>query len=95
MTPRPHAELIKKWADGHTIQWRIHESVEWESVKDPSWNPDYQYRVKPAARRYRVVLLKGRNYLTTTTIDHLEEEREVEMCETFVRFLTDWIEYEV
>ena len=95
MTPHKHAELIKKWADGHTIQWRISEVVEWESVKDPSWNPNYQYRVKPVAKRYRVVLLqkKGRTY--TLTADTEEEVENLKECVGFVRFLTDWIEYEV
>lgn len=55
--PHVHAELIKKWADGHIIQRRVSNSDHgdfwetWETVKVPSWEPTTEYRVKPAVTK--------------------------------------------
>lgn len=43
--PRPHAEAIKAWADGATIQTLVGE--EWVDCKHPDWFESWQYRVKP------------------------------------------------
>lgn len=47
-TPHKHAELIKAWADGATIQCKDAQS-NWCNVafNDPSWNTHYEYRIKP------------------------------------------------
>lgn len=46
--PRPHAELIKAWADGAVIQYKVREG-EWKDVynNNPTWNEWETYRVKP------------------------------------------------
>ncbi len=46
MTPHKHAELIKAWADGATIQIKHHESGGWIDTDSPQWG-DLLYRVKP------------------------------------------------
>lgn len=45
-TPHKHAEIIKKWADGHKIQMKVGE--EWIDINfdAPNFTSDY-YRVKP------------------------------------------------
>ena len=45
-TPHKHAEIIKKWADGHKIQIKVGE--EWLDIDfdAPTFTSDY-YRVKP------------------------------------------------
>lgn len=51
--PHKHAEVIKAWADGAIIQYRVDDelglSLGWIDCLEniPSWNIDYQYRVKP------------------------------------------------
>jgi len=54
--PHKHAELIKQWADGATIEVAIpknyasdciHRFDAWMETKNPEWNPQKQYRVKP------------------------------------------------
>ena len=47
-TPHKHAEVIKAWADGATIQYKVRQG-EWMDVydNDPSWNDWDEYRVKP------------------------------------------------
>lgn len=48
-TPHKHAELIKAWADGATIQF--HNSIvgKWFDCKDnePEWISNLEYRIKP------------------------------------------------
>ena len=41
----PHAELIKKWADGHTIQTKA--KFGWIDTPTPLWSEGTEYRVKP------------------------------------------------
>ncbi len=47
--PRPHAELIKQWADGAEIQWYNNVAEQWESCgsHSPCWDKTTKYRVKP------------------------------------------------
>lgn len=46
-TPRPHAEMIKQWADDDSlkVEWQPKGGTGWTTV-DPSWNPHGQYRFK-------------------------------------------------
>ena len=44
--PHPHAEQIKAWADGFTIQIQ-RSNGEWEDIDLPSWNEEFEYRIKP------------------------------------------------
>jgi hypothetical protein len=47
MKPRKHAELIKAWADGAEIQFRV-KGGEWiETVDTPAWKENLEYRIKP------------------------------------------------
>lgn len=46
-TPHVHAEAIKAWADGKTIQGRHGPGFDWFDVPNPKWNPNWEYRVKP------------------------------------------------
>jgi hypothetical protein len=41
-----HADMIKAWADGAKIQVYIPRSDTWIDA-NPSWDPKFQYRVKP------------------------------------------------
>lgn len=47
MTPRPHAELIKAWADGETIQFFNGYINRWIDRETPTWEPRATYRIKP------------------------------------------------
>lgn len=49
MKPHKHAELIRAWADGATIQCKEHQAkVPWEDCPCPWWSDEYDWRVKPA-----------------------------------------------
>lgn len=45
--PRPHAEVIKAWADGAEIEFYNPAFSSWASVECPAWVEEFQYRVKP------------------------------------------------
>lgn len=45
--PHKHAELIKQWADGAEIEVHYKSLNKWYVVKDPAWNGDFEFRVKP------------------------------------------------
>ncbi len=46
-TPRIHCEVIKAWADGHTIQVRRFDYEVWLDCSAPTFADDMQYRIKP------------------------------------------------
>lgn len=54
MQPHKHAEVIKAWADGATVEWRIPDSDHWPDRKwtfagdYPNWRSlRAEFRIKP------------------------------------------------
>lgn len=47
-TPHIHAEFIKAWANGETIQWQAIDGI-WQDcmLNCPKWSEDVNYRIKP------------------------------------------------
>ncbi len=54
-----HCELIKAWADGAEIQQFLTGVSGWVSLNTPSWNPDYEFRIKPESKPDIVTYLLG------------------------------------
>jgi len=50
MGKHKHADVIKAWAEGAEVQVFRHEydGYYWEDTATPSFNTDFEYRVKPA-----------------------------------------------
>lgn len=46
MKPHKHAELIKAWADGAEIQYRLSPEEEWKDIRSPLWWDCNEYRIK-------------------------------------------------
>lgn len=46
MEKHKHAEVIKAWADGATIQMK-HDDNSWHDSPDPTWLNGCKYRIKP------------------------------------------------
>lgn len=67
MKPHKHAEIIKLWADGAVIEFRVHDADSWATVNEPSWVVHYQYRIKPEPKpdevRYGVARVGGVDFL--------------------------------
>ena len=92
-----HADVIIAWAEGAEIEYRLGPYDSWSKSTSPSWHADCEYRVKPPARKYRVALFRFSSEATsryTACTDIQEEADSYEQSEHFVRWLTDWIEYE-
>lgn len=98
------AAVMLAAAEGKKIQCRREGWVgEWTAVREPSWDwTAYDYRVKPAAVKYRVGLFHYNNgcYGSKRFFPHavLYEEQQGDDREkwgSFVRWLTDWHEVEV
>lgn len=74
MTPHPHAEIIKAWADGHPIQFRSSPTRAWNNIeKDctPAFAEHLEYRVQSRAQvvsqEYHAYLPQGHQYPGFTT----------------------------
>jgi hypothetical protein len=50
MKPHKHAELIKAWADGHTIEMFTADGC-WMEVTHPSWMRDMEYRIRKEPKK--------------------------------------------
>ena len=49
---RPHAELIKKWADDMEMEIEyLHALDGWILHSNPMWHPSVKYRKKPKAKK--------------------------------------------
>lgn len=45
--PHKHAALIKAWADGAKIQYKLYPQDKWYDVYNPCWISGSEYRIKP------------------------------------------------
>lgn len=48
--PHKHAELIKAWADGATIQYQEMLGKWFDCIGNPEWWCETKYRIKPEPR---------------------------------------------
>lgn len=96
-TPHKHAEFIKAWADGETIQYFNLAKQEWVdcAYNRPIWNSEDSYRIKPEKKWYRVALYRGTDSNWATCANSEPTEKEMEKQLSFVRWLTDRVEYDV
>ena len=92
-----HADVIIAWAEGKDVQVWDHTINKWGDIPGtPTWREDREYRVKPPTKKYRVALFKDSfsGDTHTNTAETLNEAKRYEAVPNFVRWLTDWIEYE-
>lgn len=75
--PHVHAEVIKAWADGATVQAR-RKGSEWRTAVHPRWYTCIEYRVKPepvvrwqwaVANTTGDALIRTRMYYTEAELD--------------------------
>lgn len=89
-----HADVIIAWAEGKDVQVWDRGPKHWCDVKTsaPIFVEDWEYRVKPPAKKYRVALFN--DYTRVYTADNMNDASSYEKERSFVRWLTDWVEYE-
>lgn len=73
MTPHKHAEVIKAWADGHPVEYRMPSQEEWKAVDfryAPAFYEKWEYRVRPqptlSTQEYHVYQAPGHPFPTFT-----------------------------
>lgn len=79
MNPRPHAELIKAWADGAIIEGRATPKEPWLELDKPTWNPNSEYRVKPQDVVERVLAIREIGLFRIKLADELGETPNLEL----------------
>lgn len=89
-----HADVIIAWAEGKGVQVWDKNNKRWCDMvlADPDFMAD-KYRIKPPAKKYRVALFNNGS-IYTSTADTQEDVDFFEAAHGFIRWLTDWIEYE-
>ena len=96
-TRHKHADVIIAWAEGKDVQVWDKNNERWCDMvlADPNFRAD-KYRIKPPAKKYRVALFKDCTNVGayTSTADSQEEANCLRERQGFVRWLTDWVEYE-
>ena len=99
MTQRhKHADVIIAWANGAEIEHRAGPDRPWLPMTNTSsWYgyDDVEYRVKPPPKKYRVALFESDTSIYyTSTADTPEDANFYEKGRGFIRWLTEWVEYE-
>ena len=79
MKPHKHAEVIKSWADGETIEYRLCNTDKWESIRNPSFLEDAEYRrARPKEKKPVVRWLWARHNLQSWTLTDFYTEDELD-----------------
>ena len=91
-----HADVIIAWAEGKAVQVWDEGEKRWFDVTAsfPRFNETWKYRIKPPAKKYRVALLKNDNESYSLSANNQAHADTIEFRKDFIRWLTDWVEYE-
>lgn len=93
-----HADVIIAWANGEEVQIFNPNTKQWLDLTfgAPTFmEEEYRIKPRPVLRKYRVASFIRGSRIYTSTVDSEWDESVLEKGEDFVRWLTDWIEYEV
>ena len=104
MTPHPYAEILRAIADGKQIQMQA-RTGEWLDVQDfqvldnaangPYAADSFRIKHEPKKARYRVAEMRSQQGVNYTYTDDGNEQSRLDQAPGFIRWLTDWVEYEV
>ena len=85
--PHVHAEVIKAWADGKPVEWRICPPEDWQLIENPGFVKDYEYRIKPEeVVDYTIVLADARpGAIFTSTISDLSDYYHTENVQGYMK----------
>lgn len=90
-----HSDLIKVWADGAEIQFRSRIVPNWTNTGNPSWRPDFEYRIKPQQTKYRLYAYRRWDKsVGIALIVNENDTQRVENSNSFIKWITDWCTYE-
>ena len=91
-----HADVIIAWAEGADVQvWYEGAKCWYDVVKIIPFFMGDKCRIKPSPKKYRVALLRNRDEEPRALAANSQETADnLETMPYFVRWLTDWIDYE-
>ena len=93
-----HADVIVAWAEGKDVQVWDEGAKRWcDVVKAIPFFMGDKYRIKPPAKKYRVALFRLPGEAASAYTACTNTQEAADSCERhgrFVRWLTDWVEYE-
>ncbi len=92
-------DILTAIKEGKEVQRRGKNEGDW-ILHDISELPkfvDYEYRIKPKSNKYKVALFKdGKDFWYPMLVVNDEVAERVETDDNaFVKWLTDWVEYEI
>jgi hypothetical protein len=93
-TPRPHAELIKQWAEDDSLEVQVKTELmeDWSDITHPSWCKGCDYRFKPKTVPAWQVLYED-DGMFILTLFHYKTEDEFNSQkggdEKFIRFILE------
>jgi hypothetical protein len=93
-TARKRGEILLAYANGASIECR-HNNGSW--IQSPRSNPNFlfdegfEYRVANPKSKYRVALVRDDGPLIAENQGSAEQ---LENASDFIRWLTDWVEYD-
>lgn len=94
MTPRKHCDTIKKWADGAEVQGYNPLEKEWKDIRYPMFNDEEVYRIKPESIRIALHSNSDNQIVPIMWYGNSNFD-EIETYESFVRWLTEEVHYEM
>lgn len=90
--PRPHAELIKQWADDDSLEIEVSSGAGWYVTKNPEWREHQQYRIKlKTVTKWKWAYNTGKSdttLITTAYFANEDELREGRVIEKAIKL--DW-----
>jgi hypothetical protein len=96
-----HYDIIVAWAAGIICQYQ--DQTGWNDLPGPNPHATFpaffdgvKYRIKPDTKKYRVYCWKGSSgNVWNGVVDNDDEADAKEKSDIFIRWLSDWVEYEV
>jgi hypothetical protein len=101
MPKHVHCELIKAWADGKEIDFYDVDSNKWLTCEKPAWNKNIRYRIKPElspTHQVRFFIYHPYCAYYEHVCGNVRSEEDALLWEKdprFIKWITDWIHYNV
>jgi hypothetical protein len=99
-TPHKHAAVIKAWADGKDIEWRMCKVSKWVALtsKRPAFDEDFEYRIKQEPKKMWLKIWQNIDKDIVLSSSAKTEDEKMKVDKTFADYrwkaIKDWFEVE-
>ena len=94
MTKKKHSGIIKRWLHGAAIQWYDPMNEKWVDVECPEFYDGETYRIKPGIIRVALHSNSDNRVVPVIWYDSSNFDA-IEKYDSFIKWLTDEVGYEV